>query len=75
MSTLVEWVPNFSEGRDTSKVDAIIDARKVPGDYLVDHEMDSDQSPSASSQPLLESAPCPDALSGLHLASRFFFAD
>jgi len=42
MSTLVECVPNFSEGRDQAKVDAIIDAMKMPGVYLLDREMDSD---------------------------------
>jgi glutamate formiminotransferase len=42
MSTLVECVPNFSEGRDKGKVDAIIDAMKIPGVYLLDREMDSD---------------------------------
>jgi len=42
MSTLVECVPNFSEGRDKSKVDAIIDAMKIPGVYLLDREMDAD---------------------------------
>jgi glutamate formiminotransferase / formiminotetrahydrofolate cyclodeaminase len=42
MSTLVECVPNFSEGRDPAKVDAIIDALKMPGVYLLDREMDAD---------------------------------
>jgi glutamate formiminotransferase len=42
MSTLVECVPNFSEGRDKSKVDAIVDAMKMPGVYLLDKEMDAD---------------------------------
>jgi glutamate formiminotransferase / formiminotetrahydrofolate cyclodeaminase len=42
MSTLVECVPNFSEGRDKSKVDAIVDAMKTPGVYLLDREMDAD---------------------------------
>ena len=42
MSTLVECVPNFSEGRDRSKVDAIVEAMKVDGVYLLDREMDSD---------------------------------
>src|SRR3989475_3468839 len=42
MTTLVECVPNFSEGRDKSKVDAIVDAMKMPGVYLLDREMDSD---------------------------------
>jgi glutamate formiminotransferase/formiminotetrahydrofolate cyclodeaminase len=42
MSTLVECVPNFSEGRDKAKVDAIVDAVKVDGVYLLDREMDAD---------------------------------
>src|SRR3954463_2930051 len=42
MSTLVECVPNFSEGRDAAKVDAIVAAMNVPGVYLLDREMDSD---------------------------------
>jgi glutamate formiminotransferase / formiminotetrahydrofolate cyclodeaminase len=46
MSTLVECVPNFSEGRDKSKVDAIVDAMKMPGVYLLDREMDSDHNRS-----------------------------
>jgi|ERR1700693_491031 len=42
MSTLVECVPNFSEGRDKGKVDAIVDAMKVDGVYVLDREMDAD---------------------------------
>src|SRR4051812_5689883 len=42
MSTLVECVPNFSEGRDAAKVDAIVAAMKVPGVWLLDREMDTD---------------------------------
>src|SRR5262250_1000325 len=42
MSTLVECVPNFSEGRDKAKVDAIVEAMKIPGVYLLDREMDVD---------------------------------
>jgi glutamate formiminotransferase/formiminotetrahydrofolate cyclodeaminase len=42
MSTLVECVPNFSEGRDKAKVDAIVDAMKMDGVFLLDREMDSD---------------------------------
>jgi len=41
-STLVECVPNFSEGRDKAKVDAIVEAVKIPGVYLLDREMDVD---------------------------------
>ncbi|HTZ97877.1 MAG TPA: glutamate formimidoyltransferase [Terriglobales bacterium] len=42
MSTLVECVPNFSEGRDKVKVDAIVEAMKMDGVYLLDREMDHD---------------------------------
>ncbi len=42
MPTLVECVPNFSEGRDKGKVDAIVEAMKMDGVYLLDREMDSD---------------------------------
>jgi glutamate formiminotransferase / formiminotetrahydrofolate cyclodeaminase len=41
-ATLVECVPNFSEGRDKAKVDAIVEAMKIPGVFLLDREMDSD---------------------------------
>jgi glutamate formiminotransferase / formiminotetrahydrofolate cyclodeaminase len=46
MSTLVECVPNFSEGRDRAKVDAIVEAMKIEGVYLLDREMDSDHNRS-----------------------------
>src|SRR6202161_363281 len=47
MKRLVECVPNFSEGRDASKVDAIVSAmREVPGVYLPDRESDSDHNRS-----------------------------
>lgn len=39
---LIECVPNFSEGRDRAKVDAILEAMKMPGVYLLDREMDAD---------------------------------
>jgi len=42
MQTLVECVPNFSEGRDKSKVDAIVEAMKLDGVFLLDREMDAD---------------------------------
>ena len=42
MQTLVECVPNFSEGRDKAKIDAIVDAIKVDGVFLLDREMDAD---------------------------------
>ena len=46
MSTLVECVPNFSEGRNKAKVDAIVAAMKVDGVYLLDRESDSDHNRS-----------------------------
>ena len=46
MSTLVECVPNFSEGCDRAKVDAIVAAMKVDGVYLLDREMDADHNRS-----------------------------
>ncbi len=42
MPALIECVPNFSEGRDKAKVDAIVEAMKIPGVYLLDREMDAD---------------------------------
>jgi glutamate formiminotransferase len=46
MSTLVECVPNFSEGRDQGKVDAIVAAMKIDGVYLLDRESDFDHNRS-----------------------------
>lgn len=43
MNRLIECVPNFSEGRDPAKVDAIVSAMSsVPGVYVLDREMDAD---------------------------------
>jgi glutamate formiminotransferase / formiminotetrahydrofolate cyclodeaminase len=47
MKRLIECVPNFSEGRDAAKVDAIVAAmREVPGVYLLDRESDADHNRS-----------------------------
>src|ERR1700690_2910704 len=47
MKRLVECVPNFSEGRDTAKVDAIVAAmREGPGVFLLDRESDADHNRS-----------------------------
>jgi glutamate formiminotransferase len=46
MPTLVECVPNFSEGRNRSVVDAILEAMKMPDVYLLDCEMDADHNRS-----------------------------
>ena len=43
MKRLIESVPNFSEGRDPAKVDAIVRAMSsVAGVYVLDREMDAD---------------------------------
>jgi glutamate formiminotransferase len=44
---IVECVPNFSEGRDAAKVDAIIEAiRSVRGIAILDRELDADHNRS-----------------------------
>jgi len=44
---LIECVPNFSEGRDAAKVDAIVEAiRSVRGIAILDREMDADHNRS-----------------------------
>jgi glutamate formiminotransferase len=45
--TIVECVPNFSEGRDAAKVDAIVEAiRSVRGIAILDREADADHNRS-----------------------------
>ncbi len=47
MKRLIECVPNFSEGRDASKVDAIVAAmRSVPGVLILDRSSDADHNRS-----------------------------
>jgi len=47
MKRLIECVPNFSEGRDPAKVDAIVSAMStVSGVYVLDREMDADHNRS-----------------------------
>lgn len=47
MKRLIECVPNFSEGRDRAKVDAIVAAMSgLPGVYVLDREMDADHNRS-----------------------------
>src|SRR5207249_7255957 len=47
MKRLIECVPNFSEGRDPAKVDAIVAVMSsVPGVYVLDREMDADHNRS-----------------------------
>src|ERR1700693_2719568 len=47
MKRLIECVPNFSEGRDLAKVDALVDAMScVPGAWLLDRTSDPDHNRS-----------------------------
>src|SRR3982074_620166 len=47
MKRLIECVPNFSEGRDAAKVEAIVASMsKVAGVYVLDREMDADHNRS-----------------------------
>jgi glutamate formiminotransferase len=43
---LVECVPNFSEGRDARRVQAIVSAMRLPGVHLLDWSMDADHNRS-----------------------------
>jgi glutamate formiminotransferase len=47
MNRIVECVPNFSEGRDAAKVEALVEAmRSVGGVYVLDRESDADHNRS-----------------------------
>src|ERR1700688_4667420 len=47
MKRLIECVPNFSEGRDPAKVDALVDAMSgVPGVWVLDRTSDADHNRS-----------------------------
>lgn len=56
---LIECVPNFSEGRDAARLDAIVAAMERTGVYLLDRSMDADHNRSVmtlagEAEPLLE---------------------
>src|SRR5229473_2491887 len=47
MNRLIECVPNFSEGRDLAKVDALVEAMSgVPGAWVLDRTSDADHNRS-----------------------------
>ena len=47
MKRLIECVPNFSEGRDLAKVDALVHAMSgVPGAWVLDRTSDADHNRS-----------------------------
>jgi glutamate formiminotransferase/formiminotetrahydrofolate cyclodeaminase len=65
MKRLVECVPNFSEGRDASKIDAIVSAiRAVPGVFVLDCSSDADHNRS-----VITLAGEPDAVAEAALSS------
>ncbi len=43
---IIECVPNFSEGRDRDKVEAIVRAMRVDGVHLLDYSLDADHNRS-----------------------------
>src|SRR6266700_2451321 len=45
-NAIIECVPNFSEGRDVRKVEAIVAAMRVDGVHLLDWSMDRDHNRS-----------------------------
>ncbi|MGA8042013.1 MAG: glutamate formimidoyltransferase [Terracidiphilus sp.] len=45
-SPVIECVPNFSEGRDVRRVEAIVSAMRVDGVHLLDWSMDADHNRS-----------------------------
>ncbi len=45
-TALVECVPNFSEGRDRARVEAIVAAMQVEGVHLLDYSLDADHNRS-----------------------------
>src|SRR6201992_3611960 len=59
--SVIECVPNFSEGADRNKVRAIVDAMRVDGVSLLDWSMDPDHNRSVVTiagppQPVVEAA-------------------
>ena len=64
MPRLIECVPNFSEGRDAAKIDALVGAmQSVEGVYVLDRESDADHNRcvitlAGEPEPVAEAALC-----------------
>ena len=77
MKRIVECVPNFSEGRDPEKIEAIVSAmREVPGVYLLDRESDADHNRcvvtlAGEPEAVAEAGCRPSGFGSLPLAARF----
>ncbi len=68
---LIECVPNFSEGRDAAKVDAIVEAiRSAPGVVVLDRESDADHNRSVVTFAGAPEAVFEAALRGVEAAVR-----
>ncbi|HWG68194.1 MAG TPA: hypothetical protein VN692_02150, partial [Steroidobacteraceae bacterium] len=68
---LIECVPNFSEGRDASVVNDLVQAMlAVPGVYLLDREMDSDHNRSVVTLAGDPTAVAEAAVRGVGLAAQ-----
>src|SRR5215471_18528155 len=71
MQSIVECVPNFSEGRDVEKVDAIIGALlEGPDVYILDREMDADHNRSVITLVGTRDSIGPAALRGIGRAAE-----
>jgi glutamate formiminotransferase len=67
---IVECVPNFSEGRDKGKVEAIVRAMHVEGVHLLDWSMDGDHNRSVVTIAGVPEAVCEAAIRGAGKAAE-----
>jgi glutamate formiminotransferase len=67
---IVECVPNFSEGRDRGKVEAIVRAMHVEGVHLLDWSMDGDHNRSVVTIAGVPEAVCEAAIRGAGKAAE-----
>src|ERR1700688_4126254 len=71
MKRLIECVPNFSEGRETAKIDAIVASmREVPGVFVLDRESDADHNRSVITLAGEPNAICEAAVRGVGKAAE-----
>jgi glutamate formiminotransferase len=71
MNRLIECVPNFSEGRDLAKVDALVDAMSgVPGAWVLDRTSDADHNRSVITLAGAPDAVAEAAIRGVGAASQ-----
>jgi glutamate formiminotransferase len=68
--SIVECVPNFSEGRDREKVAAIVRAMRVAGVHLLDWSLDADHNRSVVTIAGAPEAVCEAAIRGVGEAAK-----